>query len=647
VLFKKYKKKRKRKRKEGCFFIWSILIKKGNNNMASFRSAKFSTENIDDKGKESEMIEEIADIRPFDSAIEESKKIIKSLEDERRKLEIAVAPGSLAQTDEYVFFGRSLPSSVSLIDRLQGTFQPKKLSDAIDHSYAWYEKDDLYGGLIDVKKDFLVHGFKISVTKKQSDSLRDLETLLGNETENNKEDTTGKSDAYIAERLKEAIEIQELEEKLKNFSIEFDLTHTLETAVLDYLITDSMVLYWRTIPGGAESQEVDANINLSEINNEDTGVIDINSLKINDILWEDTLGADMLSVKIPNALKARIEIAIKQKDNSVKNRMIEELLKQGVSERLIKAVEDGDDFIRLDKEEGDNWIVKTKERRHYGLAKPSATKIFLPLAVRLMNSEGEFAAAVMMKHFIFHIKCGESIESGPNAGSTKNWATQEEVDHYTKQFTGINKTKVIATNHTVEFSFVFPPAEIFSETKFASVNARIVNHVGVSLTLFTGEGGKYGGGYLSIKRLISSIMQGRSIVKEVFDKMLNSTDIRESLDIPDEYTITCSFGELQLKEHRQILDEVEALFDRHILSPDDALKDLGRDPSKTRGSLIKSIIENKYSKLWAGVEKEENINDNNNNKSNNKSNRNAGRPANPGTVVSDETREQDPRPGGE
>jgi hypothetical protein len=569
-----------------------------------------------------------SNIRQLESEVLE--RITNQLRD--NKIEMGVAPGSLSATDAGQYFGRKVPSAISLIDKIQNSFQPDSLEDSLSHSYAWYDKDDLLGDLIDIKTDFIVNGMNFFVYKDESDHILDLLSKLDDES----------TDESKKEYLKTVSELAELKEKFERIALQFEIKDVFKSLARDFIITNNFILYWRTTFGGGDSQEVDADVNLSQFGSETSGLIDINALKVTDIQWDNTLGKDELSSRIPQELAARIEIALGQEDGSMRTKMIESLLREGVPEKYIKAVDDGDEFVLLDKDDGDNWKVFTTERKHYGLAKPAMSKIFVPLATRLMNTEGEFGASVMMKHFIFHIKCGESIESGPNAGSTKNWATPEEVEYYADQFKGVNKTKVIATNHTVEFSFIHPPIELFSPEKFKNSDNRILNFIGISNSILSGEGGNYGSGYVAIKRLISNVIEIRRMLTDAFNTMASSEDFRNAIDLPEGYSVGIGFSELTLKEQRQVLDEIKALLSDEIMPPDMALTELGRNPHQAREGKIKAMIENLVLELWEKRNNGEQTSDNNEEGNQGDTDSSPGRPANEDTVVNEETRNQDP-----
>jgi hypothetical protein len=553
--------------------------------------------------------------------------------------EIAAVSTSLSTTVAGTYFGRRVPSSTSLIDRIQSGFMPNTGLEAIEYSFNWYEKDDLLGGVIDLKTEFASLGFAIVA---EIDNYAYLEELTKGVSSESEDDEGGE---ISEDTLKSAMLQVEFNDKLQRICDSFDIASVVETLFRDYFISDSMILYWKT-PGGKGTQgEVDANVELSQFDSDVPGLIDISAISPKDVEWDNSLGKDELRVKIPLELTERISIALDQDEKKMSTIMLEGLLKEGVPIKYIEAVKAGDDYVLLSREDGDNWAICTKERKHHGLAKPSMIKIFIPLATRLMMTEGDFAASVMVKHFIFHITSGESITSGTNAGSTKNWATKTETDQLRDLFSSVNKTTIISTNHTVAFKFVYPPIEMFNGDKYISSMQRILNWAAISLVLYSGEGAKYSGGFINLKRVMSNIGFVRSKVVLLFRKMFSSEFIRQAMDVPDGFTVNARFDMLGLKEERQILEELKVLVENNAIGPQTLNRELGRSHQFSRFDRIVASIEDSKYNIWGGsyyTKKEETMVDNTDGNDTNKNG--AGRPPNEDTVVSEETRSQDPKP---
>lgn len=591
--------------------------------------------------------------------------------------ELAAAPGSLG-TSKGTVLGRRLPSAVSLLDRLQNTFLPKTNQEAIEFAQAWYEKDDLLGSLIDLKVKFSASGFELTPVKTEKAYIESLIAKLktkmaasgteggaegaegaegdeGGSTEDGGaegEDVNSVKDQQMLEELQELLTLAELKDKLDNIATYYHLDQVVESLLQDYFVTDSMILYWRTQGAGAESAEIDANLSLEFLQTPVNGLQEVNAISPHDVIWDNSLGNNELRAAIPAALEERIRIALDDEDRSTE--MIEGLIASGVPQKAIDAVDEGEQYYMLVKEEGDNWAIVSRERKNHGLATPRMTRLFLPLATRYMMTEGEFAGGVMMKHFIFHIKSGESIQSGPQAGTRESWATKEECEFYTRQFSGVDKTRVFATDHTVELSFVHPPVEMFSIAKYESSNRRVFDFVGISLMLYSGEGGKYSGGSLSVKRLLADIVEARGKIAKMFSDMLNGEDMLNAIEYPPEYRVKSVFNENTVKEPKQVLDEVTALVEGHMTGPRTALSELGRNPATVRQDIVIAQAEDSVANLWGGKfstesgEFPDGENDNNRQDQGTTSQggKRGGRPPNEGTTQSEATRTQEPTPAG-
>lgn len=607
---------------------------------ASTPKEKEKSNEIDDRFTEKEEGQEETD------ALNEYNDMILKKEAEIRR-EISAVSTAISTTSAGAYFGRRIPSSTSLIDRLQNGLMPQTGLEAIEFAFNWYEKDDALGDLIDLKVEFASSGFALVSETLMSTYLEKLKAKnapIQTVDENNQPIQQEEfSDEDIEDVIKQAL----FNEKLKNIVTEFGLSSVAETLFRDYFISDSMILYWKT-PGGKGSQgEVEANINLSQFDSDVPGLIDISAISPKDVQWDNSLGKDELQVKIPIELVERIRIALDQDEKRMTNIMIEGLLSEGVPVKYIEAVKADEEYVLLSKEDGDNWAIYTKERKHHGLAKPSMVKIFIPLATRMMLTEGDFAAGVMTKHFIFHIRSGESITSGINAGSTKNWAAESDNIYLRNLFMNVNKTTIVATNHTVNFSFIFPPIEMFSAEKYISSLQRILNWAGISLVLYSGEGAKYSGGFINIKRVMSTINFAREKVVLLFRKMLSSEFMISSLDIPDGMYVVARFNNLGLKEEAQILDELKVLLEKNATGPDTVNRELGRSPQESRFDRIVAKLEDVRSRIWNGTFGGQNnlkVNDNENSNGPGGSREGAGRPPNKGTITGEGTRTQDPAP---
>jgi len=267
--------------------------------------------------------------------------------------------------------------------------------------------------------------------------------------------------------------------------------------------------------------------------------------------------------------------------------------------------------------------------------------IFLSLEMRKFITDGEFSASILMKYLMLHATRGESITQGPLAGQRLNWAKKQDITKLHQVIKDPGKATRVVTDHTVKFNFVYPPADVWNQQKFATCDSRIYNWAGVTVVMMTGQGGTNSGGYIGIKRMISSMSSARSKIALMIFEFFDKPEIRAICKIPDDVDIKAVFDENVLKEPRQLLDELKFLVSEGIGDPRVTLSELGRDPDTVRDSKRQSLLENQNSKVWepvyrktagAGEQKpsddEQDVQDS------------RGRPANEGTQVDEETRTQ-------
>lgn len=500
--------------------------------------------------------------------------------------------------DVNYFSSNTSPTSLELIAKLRNQFLPNGRLPVTNEAYKWYEKDDLLNGMVNIICDFCMSGF----------------SLIGLETNEMAFNLIKMSDEENVEHDK-AIAI--LQDNLNSFNLNFGFTKVIEQMVKDYLISDSMILYWN----------IDS----------DTGdLVEINALDPRIIDWDNSLGRDIMTIVIPDEVYDRIRDAISKK-GAEKTKAINQLLEEGVIKKMIEAVSKGIRVIRLDNEDGDYWLVETKARKHCGLATPSMKTIFIPLAIRLIMTEGDFSAAVMMKHFVMHIQQGETLKDGPAAGTKEHWITQDTADALVNKFKGVNKASVIATDHTVKISFIFPPKEMFEYGRYAKSESRISGFYGVTRTIYDGTEGEYGGAYISIRRLISRI----NSIRDKINTKVKEFFLHESMDgqiaIPDGVYVGSNFDMQYLKEPRLVLQEVQTLLKEHSLDPETALNELGRDPARIKRNRRNAIRENEELETWKPLNPDDKANDNSIRDGMGK-----GREPNPDTELNEDTRSQYP-----
>ena len=144
------------------------------------------------------------------------------------KKELAFASIAIDESgirDVIYFSSNTSPSSIELIAKLRNEFLPNGRIPVTVEAYNWYDKDDLLCGMINIIIDFCMSGFN----------------LTGLETNEMSFNLIKMSDEENIEHDKD---VAILQDELNKFDLEFGFNKVIEQMSKDYLISDSMILYW-------------------------------------------------------------------------------------------------------------------------------------------------------------------------------------------------------------------------------------------------------------------------------------------------------------------------------------------------------------------------------------------------------------------
>jgi hypothetical protein len=476
------------------------------------------------------------------------------------------------------------------VESIMNRTLPRDKRMQVAKALCFYEEDDLLQSLVNVKCDFAMSGFGIHVKEPLQ-----INTSLPDDNEDEKK-------RQAKAELDRSVVTLETKQRLEDAKRKHHLRKVAQDLFRDYFTTDTMILYWRVDPKvSADSAPADG---IPPEEGVIPGLVDVCALSPKDVDWDNSIGQDILRVRVPDAIRERIMIALNKTTEQERAAAIAELARQGLGEKWINAVRglnpDGTaaklpGFAELNRDEGDNWIVRTKGRKHHGICRPTMFSVFLSLELRKSLITGDFSAAFMMKHFVQLIQTGESIDQGQQAGSRNNWLKPKEAKSILKIFQNVSKAMRIVTNHTLKVSFVFPPKEMFNEEKFKTCESRVFNWAGIVIAVMRGEGGTYSGGFIGIKRLIASLQSSREDLSEMYQEFFDHPTIRQRVKLPPKYQAVARFDENVLKEPAQILNEIRFLVQEGLEDPYTALRELGRDPDLVKALKKTSIAEGE---LW-------------------------------------------------
>jgi hypothetical protein len=523
--------------------------------------------------------------------------------------------------------------------RLQAIPQDK--SKRIKRAFDWSENDDFLSAVCGVKEDFTIMGFDLRV-RPEDGTLQLLSSRKSADKKEPPDDTGLPVDPLDWPELtkEESTRLQERSEFqmfLSLLSRKWDIESIVRDLIHDWFICDSMILYWRVdvaVKQGA-SAEIDT-VEENSIEDLTPGITEIMALCPRDCEWDATGRPDRLFYRLPAQILSKIQAALNQHDKRVRQLAIEYLVnEENIPLRWIEEVSKGRTIVELRHDEGDYWIVVTKTRKHWGLADPTMKTIFPYLEIRKALREGDFATAYMMKHFIFHVTMGESIESGPLAGQRTNWATPQDTEKMYNVIIRTAKTARLVTNHTVGFAWIFPPKEMWDNAKYEKSEFAILNWSGLTMVLMTGAGATNSSGYISTKRLVATMIYARRRVRHAIQEFFDHSTVKTRLKVkpPKNMLVTMAFDENALKEPKQLLDELRFMTQEGMVDPPTAIKELGRDPDSQRASKLVSIQDNEQTGVWRPLNPQMGF-------GGGQFGNDGGRPPNPGTTQDEDTRNQ-------
>ncbi len=445
---------------------------------------------------------------------------------------------------------------------------PRTKQEQLAKAESYFKEDDLLQSLIKVKIKFGMSGFGLNCKPVN------LEEEDEDPATANKKPDPG---------------ILKFKERLQTIARKHKLRKVTKDLLRDWHTTENSILYWRVdIANSGAATGSESGVPVTGDEGLIPGLVDVCALSPKDVLWDNAMGNNILRIRIPDAVREQINLALNRVSEQERQEALKQLLDQGISQRWIDSVRGTDasgnkvlypGFVELRNDEGDYWIINTDARKHYGLSWPSMFAIFLNLELRRSLIQGEFSAAFMMKHFIQLIQTGESITQGPRTGMKDNWLKKKEAADVLKIFTNVSQSIRMVANHTLKVSFVFPPKEMFNEEKYKVCEDRVFNWAGVVVSVMKGEGGTYSGGFIGIKRLIADLQENREDVSEMWTEFFDHPSIKSRLtDVPDNLQVIARFDENILKEPAQLLNEVKFLVSQGMLDPYTAIKELGRDP---------------------------------------------------------------------
>ena len=238
-----------------------------------------------------------------------------------------------------------------------------------------------------------------------------------------------------------------------------------------------------------------------------------------------------------------------------------EITEREKSGKIVTRTLAGSEFL-------ESWSMKgTRDRQ----VSPSMARVFDSVELRRLIKDGDATIFLFIQRLIHQIKVGAK-DTGSALSRVRGSASQltpaKAKEIITKLETA-NKAMVEVTPPDWEHVFVHPPKELWESTKYDAPEMRIAQWSRIAPIIASGNGANYSGGYIYLKGLGGKISAYRERVAAMLQYVYRIYGGYE--------TVKIGFNQLILKEHAQILKEVEFLKKHYGMSPRLAFSSLGYD----------------------------------------------------------------------
>lgn len=336
--------------------------------------------------------------------------------------------------------------------------------------------------------------------------------------------------------------LEAMRERVANLIRTHQLESVAEELISDLSACDNCILHWKM--DGSDLEYV-------------------TTLPPCDVEFDNSTGRNILKLYLSEATRTTIKESLRTaKKSSIWPQKYVDAVMQG------KPVE-------LKNEDGEYWVVKTHSRRFTGLAKPSMCAIFPDLELRKLFISGDFSVAYFIKHLIQQIKAGEAITSGPKAGQQDNYTSSDELTVLQGHLEKVQQALRLYTNHTVSIETHIPDPKIFTVDKYRAVHSRIVRWARIPDVMMTGEGDGFSQGFLGKNGFEAQGQRIRNHVGWVFSEFFLHPEIMSLLKAPAGSTVQINWDRMNLKEWKEVLDELAWQWENGIMDIQSAHERLG------------------------------------------------------------------------
>lgn len=361
---------------------------------------------------------------------------------------------------------------------------------------------------------------------------------------------------------------QSLEERIESMIRTHEIRKVAAELVKDYCATDNCILHWKV-----EGNKLEY----------------VTTLQPDRVEYSSTIIGEKLKIELDQDVIDQINALNLKSDKK-------ELSKY--PDKYVEAVIAGERYVELRNKDGEFWIVKNTNRRFGGLARPSMRAIFFDIMLMDMLISGDFAVAYFLRRVIEHIKCGEAIPAGrPNDDIKALHADKDMIKLYLRVFKELGETMRIVTDHTVEIDYPMPDPKVFDPTKYEKVEERIHRWGATVPVLLSGKGEGFSQGHLGARRFISQGYSVREHIGDMMEEFVLHPSMSTVLKIPKGSSARTTWDEQNLKDPKQVLEELSKLWDCGVLDNQSFLEQLGQKYDVVR-SRKERDLKPAEKKLW-------------------------------------------------
>jgi len=182
-------------------------------------------------------------------------------------------------------------------------------------------------------------------------------------------------------------------------------------------------------------------------------------------------------------------------------------------------------YIPLKNDDGEYWLLfhGDGDKDQWAYSPVTMLSIFGDIDLLQLLIDGDWSTAFLMKNVITKVTVGESVTSGPMAGSKKNWATKKDLENIQAHMEKPGKVQIVYGNHTLNIEYVIPDPAVYAPEKYEAVIDRICWYFGIGPYAMLGanrRGGSYSMAVWNVQGIRTDAESKRSVVASTLTKFL-------------------------------------------------------------------------------------------------------------------------------